>query len=90
MFNFNEFDNVIFDMNKPLYSHCSQWFSERAEVLERTTGRPTFSCTKAQLRAEIATLNALLPTNKATLIANMVLIPSDYQDWVADALLGVK
>ena len=90
MFTFRQFNNVIFDSNIAIYSNFSDWSSSVAETLEHTTGRPVFNCLKVALRAEVVSLNALLPTTKAALIAAMTIIPTDYQDKLADKLLGVK
>ena len=90
MFNFRSFCNEIFDSCLPIYAEWSSWSSMKSEVLEHTTGRPAINTTKQLIRAEIVNLNALLPTTKATLLANMVLIPSDFRDYAADKLLGVK
>lgn len=90
MFSFKQFDNTIFDMNKSLQADYCSWISSVAGTLEYTTGRPSFSPTKVVLLAEIKALNTLLPTTKAALIAAMTIIPSEYQDGLADRLLGVK
>ena len=59
-----------------------------AEYLERTDPpRPTFSCTKAQLRGEFTALTAIMPATRATLKAAMTYTPAGYQDLLADHLL---
>lgn len=59
-----------------------------AEAYERATGpRPTFSCLKATLRTQLTSLNALMPTNRATLTAAMTNVPAAYKDILADHFL---
>ena len=90
MFNFRQFDNVIFDMNKVIYSILQAYAGNRAEELEKTTGRPIFNCMKQTMRTEVENLNALLPTTNANLLANMTNAPSDYRNYLVDKLQGIK
>ena len=90
MFNFRQFDNAIFDMNKVIYSILQTYAGNRAEELEKTTGRPIFNCTKMTMKTEVENLNALLPTTNVTLLANMTNAPSDYRNYLVDKLQGVK
>ena len=90
------FDGAIFDCAAGWTSGQLDIFHARfmeevgnyAEWYEHNIApRPTFTCTKALLRAEWTILNALMPTTRATLKAALTLVPAAYQDMFVDHLL---
>ena len=62
------------------------WIGLQAETFEQTQERPTFTCTKTQLKAEITTLNALKPCSNQTLIDAMTLIPDNCKSYLANLI----
>ena len=71
------------DHVKKIKTDYVDWIGNNADLLEHTTGRVVFSCSKKDLLKEIKKIEKLKPCSNEDLIAAMTIIPNEAKESLA-------